>query len=257
MKLHTRYVGKPWGRTCLPDGFMRVQERPVGEVWFVSEEPLPLLAKYLFTSDKLSVQVHPDEGQASARGYDHGKAECWYVLDAEPGASIGLGLLREVGAEELRAAAADGSIVDLIRWRPVRTGDFFYVPSGTIHTIGSGISLLEFQQNSDVTLRLYDHGRGRELHVDDAIAVASRSPYPEALASHVEADEPRALLAGPEFTLVHAMSDTLHDRRRWILPLEGTVRLGEETVRHGECLLASPGDRVEMDGARVLIGAVN
>src|SRR5205823_13170573 len=109
--------------------------------------------------------------QARARGLPRGKSECWYILEAEPGAVLGLGLTREAAADELRAAALDGSIEELISWRPVRAGDFISVPPGTIHAIGAGISLLEIQQNADVTYRLYDYGRPRELHLDDGIAV--------------------------------------------------------------------------------------
>ena len=145
----------------------------IGEVWFTGGGDLPLLAKYIFTSERLSIQVHPNDQQARARGLASGKTECWYILDAEPDATIGLGLTREVSPEELRAAALDGSIEQLIDWRPVKAGDFILVPPGTIHAIGAGISLLEFQQNADVTYRLYDYGRPRELHLDDSVAVGS------------------------------------------------------------------------------------
>ncbi len=148
-------------------------EKRIGEIWFVSDEPLPLLAKYIFTSERLSVQVHPDDDQARSRGFPRGKAECWFILDCDPGATIGLGLTRQLTRDELRAAALDGSIEDAIDWRPVKPGDFLYVPPGTIHAIGAGISLLELQQNSDVTFRLYDYGRPRELHLEDALAVAN------------------------------------------------------------------------------------
>lgn len=227
----------------------------IGEVWFVGEPDLPLLAKYLFTSDILSVQVHPDDKQAKERGYARGKSECWYILAAEPDARVGLGLRREVEADELRSAALDGSIAALIDWRPVTSGDFFYVPAGTIHAIGGGISLLEFQQNSGLTYRLYDYGRPRDLHLDDAIAVATRRSYPEKLATRVLAERECTLVDGPQFTLVHAHTDVLLDRRRWILPLEGSVRLAGDVARPGECLLAEGGERVETESARMLIGA--
>lgn len=254
MKLSPRYVEKPWGRGTLPPMFAGGGER-IGEVWLVGGDDLPLLAKYIFTSEKLSVQVHPSDAQARRLGLASGKAECWYVLDAEPGATIGLGLRREVSEEALRAAARDGSIEDLIDWRPVSAGDTFDVSPGTIHSIGGGISLVEFQQNADVTFRLFDFGRPRELHLEDAIAVADRAPFPEARARHMVPGEDAVIVDGPLFTFVHAHQDRLQDRQRWILPLEGRVSSGLEAAVAGECLLVSPGQRVEFDRARVLIGA--
>lgn len=255
MKLQTRYVEKPWGRTRLPSIFAGAPSERIGEVWFVGDISLPLLAKYLFTSERLSVQVHPNDDQAHARGLKSGKSECWYILEAEPDATIGLGLRFEVTREKLRSSALDGSISDLIDWRPVAAGDFFYVPAGTIHAIGGGVSLLECQQNSDATFRLYDYGRPRELHLDAAIAVADMSRYSDSLFTRVEDASDCMLVDGPIFTLVHAHSDTLKHRRRWIMPLEGTVRSGDEVAGAGECLLAEPGQPVRVDGARMLIGA--
>jgi mannose-6-phosphate isomerase len=254
MKLERRYVEKPWGRTHLPDMFDAPNDKRMGELWFVGGEEVPLLAKYLFTGERLSIQVHPNDAQARARGLRRGKAECWYILDAQPDATLGLGLNRSVSSDELRASALDGSIEELMDWRPVRAGDFFFVPPGTIHAIGGGISLLEFQQNSDVTYRLYDYGRPRELHLDDAVAVARAQPYPDALAQHLSADPRQTLVEGPPFTLVQTDSDVFEDRQRWIIPLEGEARSTDEVARSGDCLLVAPGERTEIDG-RVLIGA--
>jgi mannose-6-phosphate isomerase len=254
MKLERRYVEKPWGRTELPPAFDAPAGKRIGEVWFTGGGEQPLLAKYLFTSERLSIQVHPNDEQARARGFNSGKSECWYILDAEPGATLGLGLKREVSAEELRSAALDGSIEQLMDWRPVRAGDFFMVPSGTIHAVGGGISLLEFQQNADVTYRLYDYGRPRELHVDDAITVARPEPYLDQLAQHLSPPEQRTLVDGPHFTLVHADRDALQDRGRWIMPLDGEVQSGDDLARAGDCLLVDAGERIEA-AARMLIGA--
>ncbi len=254
MKLERRYVEKPWGRTALPAMFDPPAGECIGEVWFTSEAELPLLAKYIFTSEKLSVQVHPDDHQARARGLTQGKTECWYILEADAGASIGLGLKQEASAEALRSAALDGSIEELMDWRPVGAGDFFFVPAGTIHAIGGGISLLEFQQNSDVTYRLYDYGRPRELHLDDGIAVATRAPYSTDLAQHLGGSDERTLVDGPHFTLVHTRRDALRDRRRWVLPLEGEVQSGDHMAASGECLLVEAGQPLASN-ARMLIGA--
>lgn len=255
MKLERRYVEKPWGRTSLPPIFDPPPGKRIGEVWFTGAGDQPLLVKFLFTSERLSIQVHPNDEQARARGRTRGKTECWYILDAEANATLGLGLTRDCSADELRSAALDGSIEQLIDWRPVRAGDFFLVPPGTIHAIGGGISLLEFQQNADVTYRLYDYGRPRELHLDEAIAVASRAPYPPSLAQHLDDCVEQTLVDGQQFILMHTIADTMQDRRRWIVPLDGEARAGGEVATAGECLLLEPGQALEQSEARMLIGA--
>jgi mannose-6-phosphate isomerase len=227
----------------------------IGEVWFTNGADLPLLVKYIFTSERLSIQVHPNDEQARARGLAQGKTECWYILEAEPDATLGLGLKREVSADELRRSALDGSIEGLMDWRPVRAGDFFFVPAGTVHAIGAGISLLEFQQNADVTYRLYDYGRPRELHLNDGMAVSQPEPYPETLAQHLSGDEERTLVDGPQFILVQTRRDALRDRRRWVMPLDGTATSGSDLAAAGEVLLVEPEGAVDFDGERMLIGA--
>jgi mannose-6-phosphate isomerase len=256
MKLDRHYVEKPWGRTQLPPMFDAPKDQRIGEVWFTDGVDLPLLTKYIFTSERLSVQVHPDDEQARARGLPHGKTECWYILEADLGSSLGLGLKREVSVGELRGAALDGSIEGLLDWRAVHAGDFFLVPPGTIHAIGGGLSLIEFQQNVDVTYRLYDYGRPRELHLDNAVAVACRAPYREGLAQHIPPDEERTLLDGPQFKLVHSRTDALLGRRRWVIPLEGTVHTRSDSASPGDCLLIAPDERFECRNARMLIGAM-
>lgn len=255
MKLSRQYLEKPWGRTELPEMFEAPVGKRIGEVWFVDDFDEPLLAKYLFTSERLSIQVHPNDDQARARGLGSGKSECWYILDAEPNATLGLGLIHEASADELRVAALDGSIEHLIDWRSVKAGDFFLVPPGTIHAVGGGISLLEFQQNSDVTYRLYDYGRPRELHLDDGIAVARAEPYPNSLAQHVTDDQFGILVDVPQYILAHSSSDIFEDRKRWVLPLQGQIRCKGESVGPGDCLLLNPGEVLEPLGARMLIGA--
>ena len=254
MKLRREYVEKPWGRTELPPMFDAPHGRRIGEVWFTGAGDQPLLVKYIFTSERLSIQVHPNDQQARDRGLRQGKNECWYILDADAGATLGLGLNRELSGEELRRAALDGSIEDLMDWRAVRSGDFFYVPAGTIHAIGGGISLLEFQQNADVTYRLYDYGRPRELHLEDGIAVARAEPYPASLAQHLSRDDERTLVDGPRFVLACAQADVFADRQRWVIPLEGFARSGPDTAVPGDCMLVPAGEPVESDG-RMLIGA--
>ena len=131
----------------------------------------PLLVKLLFPNDKLSVQVHPDDAQAQAMGQPRGKTECWYVLEAEPGATIALGLREGATADAVRSAIADGTMEEWMQWVPVAVGDMVFVDAGTVHAIGPGVVLLETQQTCDVTFRMYDYGRPRELHVEQALRV--------------------------------------------------------------------------------------
>ena len=254
MKLQRRYVEKPWGRTELPPMFDPPAGERIGEVWFTDGAELPLLAKYIFTSERLSVQVHPDDEQARARGLAQGKSECWYILDAEPGATLGLGLTREVGSDELRAAALDGSIEQLMDWRAVAAGDFFFVPSGTIHAIGAGISLLEFQQNADVTYRLYDYGRPRELHLDDGMAVASQSR-----SMTIRFSIFRAPSSG-RWSMGRTSRWCRRARMRSKAGCAGSCRstarsIGGDEGRPRRMPAAGTGERVETSGARMLIGA--
>jgi len=255
MKLAPQFIEKPWGRTQLPPVFHQLSHGRIGELRFGAASSLPLLAKYLFTSERLSVQVHPNDDQARLRGLALGKAECWYIVDAEPGATIGLGLRCSLSRDQLRSAALDGSILEFMEWWPVTAGDFFYVPAGTIHAIGGGICLLEFQQNSDATYRLYDYGRPRELHLNDGVAIANLAKYPEELFQHLDEDEDRVLVDGPIFSFVHAHSDALQGRKRWILPVVGAARCSGEIVSAGECLLADAHDHVEMGEGWAFVGA--
>lgn len=242
-ELAIRTVEKPWGREQLPAPFMVPFGKRIGEIWFEPvEEVYSLLVKYIFTSEKLSVQVHPDDAQAKALGeYDTGKEECWLVIDAEPGATLGIGFHGEVGAEAMRAAALDGSIEELMVWHPVQAGDFFYIPAGTVHAIGAGVSLIEIQQNSDITYRLYDYGRPRPLHLDKGIAVAKGEPYAAALHRHLAPTGTVELARGRYFTAhrVEGVPDAAllaeYDGPMLVLPRRGEVGLGHQVVRPGEC----------------------
>ena len=248
MKLMQHQVEKPWGRTVLPKPFASTEGKRIGEIWFEAphgDVELPLLTKYIFTSEKLSIQVHPSEQEARSRGLAHGKSECWYILECEPGATLGLGLKRTVTRDELRTAALDGSIERLVDWRPVAAGEFYFVPSGTVHAIGAGISLLEFQQNVDVTYRLYDYGRPRELHLDEGIAVSEGAPYRDECARSADGSADAILVDGPMFSLIRASSPdaipaSVNKHRRWVMPLRGTVRSGGESGSVGDCLLVEP-----------------
>ncbi|MDR3745143.1 MAG: class I mannose-6-phosphate isomerase [Acidobacteriaceae bacterium] len=126
----------------------------------------PLLVKLLFPSDKLSLQVHPNDEMAQEMGHARGKTECWYVLEAEPGATIALGVRDGVTVEDVRKAIASGTMENLMQQVPVSVGEMIFVDAGTIHAIGPGLVMLETQQTCDITFRLYDYGRPRELHLE-------------------------------------------------------------------------------------------
>lgn len=130
----------------------------------------PLLVKVLFPNEKLSVQVHPDDAQAQAMGQPRGKTECWYVLEAEPGAAVALGLQEGADAAAVERAIGAGTIEEMLIQVPVSVGDMVFVDAGTVHAIGPGVTLLETQQTSDTTFRMWDYGRPRELHVQQGIA---------------------------------------------------------------------------------------
>ncbi len=130
----------------------------------------PLLVKVLFPNDKLSVQVHPDDERAQAMGQPRGKTECWYVLEAEPGAAVALGLKEGADADGVKRAIAEGTLEEMLVQVPVSVGDMVFVDAGTVHAIGPGVTLLETQQTSDTTFRMWDYGRPRELHVEQGVA---------------------------------------------------------------------------------------
>jgi mannose-6-phosphate isomerase len=227
-QLERRLVPKVWGRWDVPPQFgpPLAGDEPLGEVWFPDEagEGADLLVKYLFTSEKLSVQVHPGDEAARAAGHRQGKDEAWVILEAEPDARIGLGLRHEVSRDELRAAALDGSIGHLLDWRPVKAGDVFYSPAGTVHALGAGLVLVEIQQNLDLTYRLYDYGRPRELHLEEGIAVADPSPWRPAFTPRRIGEGREALAAGGAFVLerwqgANGLIGNDSDAPIWLIPL--------------------------------------
>ena len=187
--LEPEFLEKVWGARNLspwfPDSGVKI-----GEVWLNGPrgERLPLLVKFLFTTERLSVQVHPNDEYAALHHQSKGKTEMWHILRAEPGAQIALGLKHGLGSgRELREASESGAILDLLNWIDVTPGENYFVPAGTIHAIGAGLALCEIQQYSDVTYRLFDYGRPRELHLDRGVEVSDLRKYaavpqpPEAL----------------------------------------------------------------------------
>ena len=231
----------------LPAPFPAPDGKRIGEIWFEPPADLPeLLVKYIFTSEKLSVQCHPSDAQTQAKGLGRqGKEECWLVIDAEPGATLGIGFREEIDADTMRAAALDGSIEDMLVWREVAAGDFYYIPANTVHAIGPGCSIIEVQQNSEITYRLYDYGRLRELHLEEGVEVADGSPYDMRHHSELPREGNIALVDGPYFRLdrVDGVADEkllyAYSAPVLVLPLSGEVCIsGGDIVRPGECGLA-------------------
>lgn len=248
-RLLAHTVEKPWGRTNIPSHIAAHNGQKIGEIWFspAEEKALPLLIKYIFTSEKLSVQVHPNDHQAQQQGLAGGKSECWYILDAEPDSRLGIGLTKDLTPEQLRAAALDGSIEGLMDWKPVTAGSFYYIPAGTIHAIGGGVTLVEVQQNNDVTYRLYDYGRPRELHLEEAMAVSVPTPYalPDRIVP-VTAEEKLVTGPGTPFILdmvqIKAGSEQLVEGDMlWFIPLTGAGAIDGQPWRQGECWLIEQG----------------
>src|SRR4051812_5064872 len=253
-------VHKPWGIADLhPWSSMEAHSDPVGELWFQRVDknapPTALLLKLLFTTEPLSIQVHPDDGFARSIGLANGKTEAWYILSAIAGAEVALGLNYPRSAIELRTAITDGSIANILHWHPVHQGDVFFIPAGTIHAIGAGIVLAEIQQHSDTTFRLFDYGRQRELHIENAVAVATVGPRQPQSPPERWSDARLVLTVNPYFALeqidlapgsvwtIGAPEET------WLLAIEGHAELGPTKL--------SPGDAVflQADHANIKAGA--
>jgi mannose-6-phosphate isomerase len=200
-----------WGTRDLSPLYAEVPgDEPIGEVWLsgdgctVANGPLagnvlgdlarrfgrdlvgdtaplpdrfPLLIKFLFPREKLSVQVHPDDEGARFLGQPCGKTECWYILQARPGAQVALGLKPGITKSDLERAIRETRAEQVLNWLEVRPGDMIYVDAGTVHAIGGGSVLIEAQQNSDTTFRLYDYGRPRELHVEQGLAAVKERTH--------------------------------------------------------------------------------
>ena len=200
LDLEPIFVERIWGTDSLGPWYPAPPPgKAVGEVWLTAEpctvagtqvtlvelaaehgsalqnpdgHGFPLLIKLLYPREKLSVQVHPNDAEAQATlGQPRGKTECWYVLSAEPGAQVAVGFREPMSTGQVRQSIAEGTIEDKLRLLPVTAGDMVFVDAGTVHAIGPGMVVLEIQQYSDVTYRLWDYGRPRELHIDAGMAV--------------------------------------------------------------------------------------
>jgi mannose-6-phosphate isomerase len=250
---------KPWGVADLhPWSGVDGSGDAVGELWFqrVDDNTTApaLLLKLLFTSEPLSIQVHPDDAFARSIGLPNGKTEAWYILAATPDARVALGLKRHLTPGELRAAIRDGSIAALAQWRSVAKGDIIFVPAGTIHAIGAGIVLAEIQQHSDATFRLFDYGRQRQLHEDSAVAVSNAGPVQAQAGPRRLAATRTALIASPHFVLeridLPAKSSWVLNAKRetWILVIEGNATIDSISAAVGDAVFA------EADRAGIAVG---
>lgn len=204
----------------------------------------PLLFKFLDASDRLSVQVHPNDEQANARRPgERGKTEAWVILDAPPGSFVYAGLKPQVTRETLAQAIAGGTVEECLHRLPVTRGDCVFIPAGTVHAIGEGVLLAEVQQTSNLTYRLFDwnrqgpDGKSRELHIDDSLACTDFDRGP------VDLIKPRTRWSGaghrveqlvrcPYFQLVrHIVTEPTElpadDRCHVLMGLEGDVRVGD------------------------------
>ncbi len=201
-RIEPRFVARVWGFRDLRPWYDRIAgEEPIGEVWLTGDDchvatgpnagknlgtvfqesaaamlgpdaPVadsPLLIKVIFAREKLSVQVHPDDALAQKYGRPRGKTECWYALAAEPDAEVAVGLKPAVTLDQVRSGIQNGALENSLQILAVAVGDMVLVDAGTVHAIWPGSILLETQQNSDITYRIYDYGRPRELHIDKAI----------------------------------------------------------------------------------------
>ncbi len=258
---------RPWGVVDLaPWSSAGHDGVPIGEIWYERTARGPpdpsLLLKLLFTSEPLSIQVHPDDAYAQSMGLPNGKTEAWYVLSAAPGAKVALGLKRQLTQQQLREAVDDGSISDLVVWNTVLPDDAIFVPAGTIHAIGAGLVIAEIQQRSDATFRLFDHGRQRELHIERAIAVANAGPARFRVRPNRFSDQRTLLVSGPHFVLERIdlppnSTWCLEAKREtWLLVLSGGAVAGSFDVAAADAVFAQS-DRVDIHAGKIgMVGLV-
>lgn len=257
---------KPWGVADLSPWSSAKADGAVGEIWFErsnkSAEDSSLLLKLLFTSQPLSIQVHPNDSYANSIGLPNGKTEAWHVLSAAPGSKIALGVREEVTSQQLRSAIENGTLPGIMLWRPVATGETISVPAGTIHAIGAGLVIAEIQQRSDATFRMFDYGRQRELHVENAVAVADTVPVGIRAQPKRLTDQRTLLVSGPYFVFEsidlapHSVWILEAERETWMLTVKGSVRAGTSTINVGEAMFMES-DSVEIragaEGAQLLV----
>ena len=286
---HFRYAnpseqtGENWAISTHPNGVSIVENGPYAETPLDKlykehrelfgnreEEVFPLLTKILDANDWLSVQVHPDDAYGLQHEGELGKTECWYIIAADEGAEIVYGHTAQT-REALADLIHQGDWDQLLTRVPVKAGDFFYVPSGTMHAIGEGILILETQQSSDTTYRVYDfdrkddQGKLRELHLDKSIDVLSIGEIPNSHPSTiaVAGQELTTLVSNPFFT-VHKWN--IHSQTSFqrfapyllvsVLDGQGTIAVDGQTYpiqKGSHFILTSDIENWQLDGELELI----
>jgi mannose-6-phosphate isomerase len=240
---------KPWGVVDLrPWSNARLDGRPIGEIWFERPDGAAidpsLLLKLLFTSQPLSIQVHPDDAFARSIGLPNGKTEAWYILSAAPGAKIALGLNQRLTSEQLREAIDSGAISNLVHWQSVLPDDIIFVPAGTIHAIGAGLVIAEIQQRSDATFRIFDYDRQRELHLEHAIAAADAGPAELRVMPRRLTESRTLLLSNAHFVFERFELESNStwcldvERETWVLVTSGSARAGSFDIALGDAIFA-------------------
>jgi mannose-6-phosphate isomerase len=278
---------RPWGATDLSPIYAgRTFPEKIGEAWLTGDEcrvangPLagqrladvaerfgrnlvgdaarepnrfPLLLKFLFPHDKLSVQVHPDDACAQRVGQPWGKTECWYVLQAEKGARVALGMKPGTTRQQLEQAIRETRAEDLLNWIEIHPGEMIYVAGGTVHAIAPGSILVETQQSSDTTYRLYDYGRPRPLHLEQGMAAVKEktgSGKVKSRGSNGHGKEQEELIASPYFMVEKfALKDTrdfktMEEGRRLVEILVAVSGCGVVEASGGQPVTFAPGEAV-------------
>jgi mannose-6-phosphate isomerase len=251
-RLTPRFLEKVWGSTSLEPLFSNRGEK-IGEVWFEADHPLPLLLKFIFTTEKLSVQVHPGDEYAGRHHQSAGKTEMWHVVAAKPGAQVAVGFRERVSRHELREASVSGTIEQLLEWYDARPGDTFFLPAGTVHAIGPGLVLCEIQQQSDITYRLYDYGRPRELHLEHGVAVSQLDHYDP------RTESTEGILVACDYfitSLVKVKGATELPERpgQFIVVIRGKGTVEQDSARAGDAWFAESGT-VQVEGDLELLVA--
>ena len=247
-RIEPRFVERVWGSFSLAPWFPDPAVK-TGEVWFPAGR---LLIKFLFTTEALSVQVHPGDEYARRHHNSAGKTEMWYVLEAQTGARIAAGFAQPVTREQVRAAALDGSIEQLLGWHQAQAGDTYLTHAGVVHALGAGLVVCEIQQTSDITYRLYDYARqpARELHLDHGLAVASLGPHPGA------APPTREQLAACAYFVTErwAGRKPRHcERDSVVIVLSGRGSIDGQPFSPGQVWQTPAGSQVNPDGEAVLL----
>ncbi|WP_174719983.1 MULTISPECIES: type I phosphomannose isomerase catalytic subunit [unclassified Meiothermus] len=297
LALEPQAVPRVWGGPRLARFTAQERPDPIGELWLAYDEnlvssppftgrrlnevllelgpaflgpvpygrygsELPLLIKFLDTAEWLSVQVHPDDAYAhtteAASGF-HGKTEAWYVLEGT--SELVYGLKHPMTREELRQGLLDGSAWEKLHRVDVGPGEVIFVPAGTIHALGPGLLIYEVQQRSDLTYRLYDYGRGRELHLEKGLAVSRLEPTPVPRLQPYAEGPKEILLASRAFVLErHRLQGSATLQAPWesfllLTPVRGQASWEGRALRWGETLLIGAGKQVRLGGDAEVLGA--